>query len=113
MSQNRDDTPRAKRDVAVAISYQPADGDPAPKVVAGGRGELARRIVDLAFAAGVKVREDADLAELLAVVDVNSPIPVEALMAVAEILAYVYRANGGGFPARDWPDATADAEPAQ
>jgi len=84
---------RSKRDVAVALSYRPERGDAQPRVVASGKGALAREILDLAFAADVKVREDADLVEVLAAVDVDSLIPLEALMAVAEILTYVYRAN--------------------
>jgi flagellar biosynthesis protein len=40
------------------------------------------------------VRQDADLAELLAVLELDQEIPVEAFTAVAEILSYVYRANG-------------------
>jgi flagellar biosynthesis protein len=87
-------TDRPKREAAVALSYRPEQGDEAPRVVASGKGELARQILDLAFAAGVKVREDADLVEILAAVDLDSPVPLEALMAVAEILTYVYRANG-------------------
>ena len=87
-------TDRPKRDVAVALSYRPELGDEAPRVVASGKGDLARQIIDLAFAAGVKVREDADLVEILAAVDVDSQVPLEALMAVAEILTYVYLANG-------------------
>jgi flagellar biosynthesis protein len=78
----------------VALAYRPERGDAAPRVVASGRGEMARQIRDLAFAANIKVREDADLVEVLAAVDVDSLIPLEALMAVAEILTYVYRANG-------------------
>ena len=87
-------TDRPKRDTAVALSYRPDQGDEAPRVVASGKGDLARQILDLAFAAGVKVREDADLVEILAAVDVDSQVPLEALMAVAEILTYVYIANG-------------------
>ena len=87
-------TDRPKREAAVALSYRPEQGDEAPRVVASGRGELARQILDLAFASGVKVREDADLVEILAAVDLDSPVPLEALMAVAEILTYVYVANG-------------------
>lgn len=72
-----------------------------PRVVASGQGVLAEQILALAFANGVRVREDADLAELLSAVDVDSPIPLAALAAVAEILVYVYRANErmdvGGF----------------
>jgi flagellar biosynthesis protein len=86
-------TKGAKQDIAVALSFKPEQGDEAPKVVASGRGALAKTILDQAFASGVKVREDADLAQLLSAVDVDSVIPLEAFMAVAEILAYVYQAN--------------------
>jgi flagellar biosynthesis protein len=48
---------------------------------------------------GVKVREDADLAELLAKLDIDTPIPSEAIVAVAEILAKVYEANARMAPA--------------
>jgi flagellar biosynthesis protein len=78
--------------VAVALEYRPGD-HAAPTVVASGRGALAENILALAFANGVRVREDADLAELLSAVDVGEDIPVEAFLAVAEVLAYVYRAN--------------------
>ena len=42
---------------------------------------------------GVRVREDADLAEMLAAADIDTEIPVEAFIAVAEILRFVYAAN--------------------
>ena len=79
--------------VAVALDYD-APKDNAPRVVAKGRGEIAQRIVDLARQNGVAVRQDADLAELLAVLELDQEIPVEAFTAVAEILSYIYRANG-------------------
>ena len=82
-----------KTSIAVALKYGP-DSEYAPKVVAGGRGAVAEQILQVAFAAGVKVREDADLAEMLSTIDVESEIPVEAFATVAEILAYVYRLNG-------------------
>jgi len=78
--------------VAVALEYDRAH-DPAPRVVASGRGAVADRILELAFAHGVKVREDADLAEVLAAVDIGQQIPLAAFAAVAEILFYIYRAN--------------------
>ena len=79
--------------VAVALSFDPADAD-APRVVASGKGALAEQILNLAFAHGVKVRTDPDLVQVLAAVEVDTVIPLEAFAAVAEILAYVYRANG-------------------
>jgi len=78
---------------AVALSYEPEVTD-APRVVAKGKGALAERILAIAFASGVRVREDADLVEVLQAVDLEREIPLEAFQAVAEILAYVYRANG-------------------
>lgn len=85
-------TPSTER-TAVALSYE-IGGENLPKVVATGRGQLAEDIVRLAFEAGVKVREDRDLAQLLVSLDLDSEIPTEALEAVAEILSYVYKANG-------------------
>lgn len=80
--------------LAVAVAADPASAK-APVVLASGRGFIAEQILQIAFETGVKVREDADLAQLLAAVDVDTEIPLEAFTAVAEILAYVYRANAG------------------
>ncbi len=91
-----------KTPVAVALQYEP-EKDDAPRVVAGGRGSIAEQILEIAFAQGVKVREDPDLAELLSAIDIESEIPVEAFAAVAEILIYVYRANGTPFPFESKP----------
>ena len=88
----------SKQQIAVALAYQPETENDAPKVVASGRGKLAEEILRVAFAKGVKVREDPDLAQVLSAVEVDSVIPLEAFMAVAEILAYVYKANGQDVP---------------
>jgi flagellar biosynthesis protein len=78
--------------VAVALEDRP--GARAPVITATGRGFVAEQILQIAFANGVKVREDADLVQILAAIDVDSEIPTEAFAAVSEILTYVYRANG-------------------
>ncbi len=82
----------ARRQVAVAIEGRPRE-KAAPRVVASGHGALAEQILQIAFDRGIKVRNDADLAEILATIEVESEIPLEALAAVAEILSYVYRAQ--------------------
>ncbi|MFA4993694.1 MAG: EscU/YscU/HrcU family type III secretion system export apparatus switch protein [Bdellovibrionales bacterium] len=87
-----------RRAVAVALKGsigEPSEGGPdsLPKVIASGYGKLAEQILEMAFEKGIKVREDADLAELLATLDLDTPIPSEAIVAVAEILAKVYEAN--------------------
>lgn len=91
------------RTIAVALDDQ---GELAPKVVASGRGFLAEKILELAFANDVRVREDADLVQILAAVDVDSPIPTDAFAAVAEVLSYLYKANGTPAPSGlgDWND---------
>ncbi|MBL8808165.1 MAG: EscU/YscU/HrcU family type III secretion system export apparatus switch protein [Rhodospirillales bacterium] len=75
---------------AVALEYA-RESDPAPRVTAKGEGLLAEKIIEIARAHGVTVREDRDLVQLLGAVDIDSPIPVEAFQAVAEILSYIYR----------------------
>ena len=85
------------RQIAVALHYEP-EREFAPRVVATGKGAVAEQILAIAFANGVKVREDADLAEILSALEVDSVIPVEVLATVAEILAFVYRANGAEMP---------------
>jgi flagellar biosynthesis protein len=90
--------PSGRRAVAVAIKGSFGDTsedhpDSLSKVIASGYGKLAEQILDMAFEKGIKVREDADLAELLATLDLDTPIPSEAIVAVAEILAKVYEAN--------------------
>lgn len=99
--------PAPGRQVAVALAYDPDVAD-APTVVASGKGRLAEQILELAFAHGVKVRTDPDLAQVLSAVEVDTVIPLEAFAAVAEILAYVYRANNQAVPVRSGgPEETA------
>jgi flagellar biosynthesis protein len=100
--------PRPKTTIAVALDYKQIDGkaDPkrAPRVAASGRGAVAEQILQIAFAKGIPVREDADLAQILATLDVDSVIPVDALSAVAEILSYLYRMNGRAMDGELTPD---------
>jgi flagellar biosynthesis protein len=79
--------------VAVALAYESADG--APRVVAKGRGMLARAIMDKAREAGVFVHESPELVALLMQVDLDARIPPQLYVAVAELLAWVYRLERG------------------
>lgn len=78
--------------LAVALRRGP-EGERA-RLTAKGRGALAEQILEVAFARGIKVRSDADLAQLLEAVELDSDVPLPALAAVAEILNRIYRANG-------------------
>ncbi|MDB5477647.1 MAG: hypothetical protein JWM96_142 [Alphaproteobacteria bacterium] len=99
ISKNRANSPRP---VAAALENDPNNSE-LPKIIAAGRGHWAEQILALAHANGIKVREDPALAEILASIELDSPIPTEAIMAVAEILAYVYEAEGKGRPDKDDP----------
>lgn len=77
---------------AVALGYE-RDGDGAPRVLGSGRGELARRILELASEHDIPVHEDADLVELLGALDVGAEIPADLYAVIAELLAYLYRLN--------------------
>ena len=77
---------------AAAIQYE-RGSEHAPIVTASGKGFVAEQILAIAFERGIKVREDAELVEVLSLIEVDSPIPLEAFAAVAEILAYVYHVN--------------------
>lgn len=91
---------------AVALRY--AHGrDNAPILSAKGEGSVAEQILQVAFANGIKVRKDSDLAEILMAVEVESEIPLEAFAAVAEILNYIYRINRiYGDPSRNRTEPT-------
>jgi flagellar biosynthesis protein len=86
----------ARTPIAIALDAKGRDGSlrpKSPRVVATGRGAVAEQILAIAFEKGIPVREDSDLAQILAAVELDSEIPIDALAAVAEILSYVYRAN--------------------
>ncbi len=78
---------------SIALAYDPDDG--APRVVAKGADLLARRIRELADEHGVMRVENPPLARALyAQVEVGQYIPGEMFAAVAEVLAFVFRAQG-------------------
>jgi flagellar biosynthesis protein len=83
---------------AVALKYDRDTRESPPRIVATGVGSVAEQIIQLAFVHDVKVREDADLVEILSKLEVDTPIPLEAFSAVAEILSYVYRAQARHHP---------------
>jgi flagellar biosynthesis protein len=79
-----------KSDKAVALGYDPMQ-DRSPQVLAVGKGEVARRILELARENDIPVHQDAALAEKLAMLDLNTEIPPELFQIVAELLVFLYR----------------------
>lgn len=89
-SQMKSDT---EQPVTKAVAVKKMEGVETPVLTAKGEGELAERLLEIAFAEGIKVRQDKDLTELLSSFDVESPVPLEALHAVSLILERVYQEN--------------------
>jgi flagellar biosynthesis protein len=77
------------RDSAVALSY--ADKTKAPVVVAKGYGVAAKSIMREARENGLYVHQSPDLVKLLMQVDLDSQIPPQLYLAVAEIMAWILR----------------------
>jgi flagellar biosynthesis protein len=78
---------------AVALAY--SETDAAPRVVAKGRGVLAEQIISRAHDAGVYVHESPELVSLLMQIDLDQRIPPQLYVAVAELLAWLYRLESG------------------
>lgn len=75
---------------AAALSYQ-AEKNSAPQVVAKGKGVVAEHIIQRAVAAGIPLLESQALAQALVKVEIDQNIPPQLYLAVAEVLAWVYR----------------------
>ncbi len=78
---------------AVALSYN-QETDNAPKVVAKGQGEIAKKIIELAKKHNIPIVEDPLLVDSLIKIDLYREIPTELYEAVAKIIAYILRQTG-------------------
>ncbi len=84
----RDIVGRRPKKTAVALEYEP-DNDRAPRVVAGGHGHVAERIIETAQEHDVPVHQDENLAKSLAEIEIGEYIPPELYQVVAEVLLFV------------------------
>jgi len=84
--------------VAVALTYGKNQGG-SPKVVAKGRGMIAQAIIERAKQNDVYVHESEDLVGLLMQVELDQEIPPQLYLAVAELLAWLYRLEHAETPA--------------
>jgi flagellar biosynthesis protein len=84
-----DNNARRRTQAAVALAYRSQDS--APRVLAKGNGKLAETIVAHARAHGVVVHESRELAALLMQVELDQEIPPALYVAIAQLLAWIYR----------------------
>ena len=75
---------------STALTYS---GEGAPRLVAVGEGELADRIKATAEEFGIPIVEEAGLVQMLCQIPLGGEIPPALYVAVAEVLAHVFRIN--------------------
>ena len=80
---------------AVALAYG-IEMD-APTVIASGRGEMARRMLEIAEECGIGIMHDPILADILGEADIGTCIPPETYEAVAAIFAFLEKGIGDGL----------------
>ncbi|OGC05125.1 hypothetical protein A2276_04190 [candidate division WOR-1 bacterium RIFOXYA12_FULL_43_27] len=79
-----------KKKTAIAISYN-VEKDRAPLVLASGRGPVADEILRIAEENKIPLYEDPELAKLLSKIELDSEVPPELYVLVAEVLFFVYK----------------------
>lgn len=77
-----------KKEKAAALVY---DQTGAPRIVAKGMGEVARKMIEAAVEEGIPIQKNEVLVEALMQVELTKEIPPQLYRAVAEILAFIYR----------------------
>jgi len=80
------------REKAVAVKY--IRDLPAPFVVAKGKENIARKLVQIARDHDITILQDEKLSERLFELETGEFIPEEVYEVVAEILAFVYNTTG-------------------
>ena len=74
---------------AAALKYN-MEKDNAPKIIASGKGEIAKKILKKAEEEDIHIKENQDLAEILVKMEIGEEIPPELYEVIAEILSFIY-----------------------
>lgn len=80
---------KLKRNYAVALGYEKEEE--APRIIASGPGEIAKKILSLADQQGIPIRRDDALIEVLSQFKAGEMVPEICYKAVAEIFAFLFR----------------------
>jgi len=75
---------------AVAMRYD-VEKDKAPLILATGRGAIADEILRIAEENKIPLYENRDLANMLAKLEIDTEIPAQLYVLVAEVLFFVYK----------------------
>ena len=89
MAEEKEKQPQARR-TAVAVRYD-VEKDKAPLILASGRGAVADEILRVAEENKIPLYENRDLANILAKLEIDTEIPTQLYVLVAEVLFFVYK----------------------
>jgi flagellar biosynthesis protein len=89
MAEEKEKQPQARR-TAVAMRYD-VEKDKAPLILASGRGAVADEILRVAEENKIPLYENRDLANILAKLEIDTEIPAQLYVLVAEVLFFVYK----------------------
>jgi flagellar biosynthesis protein len=78
-------------EIAVALQY---DGENAPRITAKGTSRLAEEILRQADLHGIPLRQDPQMATILAQIPLGDEVPENLYLAIAEIIAFAYLVSG-------------------
>jgi flagellar biosynthesis protein len=82
--------PTPGRRTAVAMRYD-VESDKAPLILASGRGAVADEILRIADENKIPLYENRELATMLAKLEIDTEIPPQLYILVAEVLFFVYK----------------------
>jgi flagellar biosynthesis protein len=74
---------------AAALKYE-SGKDSAPRLIASGKGELAKKILDIAKQHDIVVYNDPELVDALIKLEIDQEIPPHLYEIMAKILAFIY-----------------------
>lgn len=76
-------------DKAVALEY----GKSAPRVLSVAKGDLVKKMLQIADEKGITIYRDKDLVEVLSALKPGKEVPERLFRAVAAVMAYCYNIN--------------------
>jgi flagellar biosynthesis protein len=82
--------PVEARRTAVAMRYD-VESDKAPLILASGRGAVADEILRVADENKIPLYENKPLADMLAKLEIDTEVPPQLYVLVAEVLFFVYK----------------------
>ena len=74
---------------AAALKYDSNKND-APHIVASGKGDIAKKIIEKAEKENIHIEKDQDIVDILVQMEIGEEIPPELYEVIAEILSFIY-----------------------